>query len=305
MKNFLIIIVTLILIGIASFIIYKSINPPKLPDNLIAGTGRIDGDLIFLNAKYAGRIIELYVNDGDKIKKGQLVAILKSEELEARLEQVNKSIESTKYNRDAAKLDYEQSIRDFKRIESLYKSELVSKSDFENATLAMDTKKKGLDSFNEQIKQLEAQKMEILAMLAEMKIYSPIDGVVIDRIAQPGMVVGEGGNILLVIEPKELYLKMFIDTIENGKVKLGDKAQIFLDAYPDMPIPATVVRIEERAEFTPKEVQIKSDRIQLMFAVHLKPVEYNPIIKLGIPAIGVISTDGKGLLSSSRPLGDL
>jgi HlyD family secretion protein len=280
-------------------------NPPKLPENLIAGTGRIDGDLIFLNAKYAGRIIELYVNDGDKITKGQLVAILKSEEFEARLEQVNKSIESTKSNRDAANLDYEQSIRDFKRIEYLFKSELVSKSDFENATLAMNTKNKRLDSLNEQIKQLKAQKLEILAMLAEMKIYAPINGVVIDRIAQPGMVIGDGGNILLVIEPEELYLKMFIDTIENGRVKIGDKAQIFLDAYPDMPIPAKVVRIEERAEFTPKEVQIKSDRIQLMYAVHLKPVEYNPLIKLGLPAIGVISTDGKGLLSSSRPLGDL
>jgi len=305
MKNLILLIITLILIGIASYFVYKSVNPPQLPDNLIAGTGRIDGDLIFLNAKYAGRILELYVNDGDKVQKGELVAILKSEELQARLEQINKSIESTIYNRDAAGLDYEQSVRDHKRIESLFNADLVSKSDFENTTLAMDTKKKRLESLNKQIKQLEAQKKEVMAMLAEMKIYSPVDGVVIDRIAQPGMVIGDGGNILLLIEPEELYLKMFIDTIENGRVKLGDKAQIFLDAYPDNPIPAEVVRIEERAEFTPKEVQIKSDRIQLMFAVHLKPIEYNPLIKLGIPAIGVISIDGKGLLSSSRALGDL
>lgn len=305
MKNLIILVITLILIGIASYFIYKSVNPPQLPDNLVAGTGRIDGDLIFLNAKYAGRIIELYVNDGDKVKKGQLVAILKSAELEARLEQINKSIESTIYNRDASELDYEQSVRDYKRIESLFNADLVSKSDFENVILAMDTKKKRLESLNKQIQQLEAQKKEVMAMLAEMKIYSPVYGVVIDRIAQPGMVIGDGGNILLLIEPEELYLKMFIDTIENGRIKLGDKAQIFLDAYPDNPIPAKVVRIEERAEFTPKEVQIKSDRIQLMFAVHLKPIEYNPLIKLGIPAIGVISIDGKGLLSSSRILGDL
>jgi HlyD family secretion protein len=305
MRNVFILCITLILIGIASYFIYKSVNPPELADNLIAGTGRIDGDLIFLNAKYAGRVIEIYVNDGDKVNKGQLVAVLKSDELQARLEQVNKSIESTRSNRDAANLDYEQSIRDYKRIKALFDSDLVSKSNFENATLAMDTKKKQLDSLNEQIKQLKAQKMEVLAMLAEMKIFSPINGVVIDRIAQPGMVIGDGGNILLLIDPRELYLKMFVDTIENGKIKLGDKAQIFLDAYPDMPLAAKVVRIEERAEFTPKEVQIKSDRIQLMFAVHLKPIEYNPLIKLGLPAIGVISIDGKGLLSSSRPLGDL
>jgi len=171
--------------------------------------------------------------------------------------------------------------------------------------LAKDTAKKRLDGLNYQIKQLRAQREEVLAMLDEMTIRSPGDCLVIDRIAQPGMVIGDGGNILLLIDPKELYLKLFVDTIANGKIEIGDVGQIFLDAYPDMPIPAKVVRIEERAEFTPKEVQIKEDRIQLMFAVHLKPVEYNPLIKLGLPAIGVISLDGKGLLKSSRPLGDL
>ncbi|MDY6822068.1 MAG: efflux RND transporter periplasmic adaptor subunit [Deferribacterota bacterium] len=305
MKNVILITTILILMGISGYFIYYTIRPPEIPKNLVVGTGRIDGDLIFLNAKYAGRVEFITVNDGDRIKKGEIVAKLKSDEFMARLEQTNKAIESTIANRDAAKLDYEQSVRDFKRAKSLFESELISESNYENAMLAKDTAKKRLDSLNYQIKQLRAQREEVLAMIDEMTIRSPGDCLVIDRIAQPGMVIGEGGNILLLIDPKELYLKLFVDTIANGKIEIGDVGQIFLDAYPDKPIPAKVVRIEERAEFTPKEVQIKEDRIQLMFAVHLKPVEYNPLIKLGLPAIGVISLDGKGLLKSSRPLGDL
>ena len=305
MKNVILITTVLILMGVSGYYIYNTIRPPEIPENLVVGTGRIDGDLIFLNAKYAGRVEFITVNDGDIVKKGEIVAKLNSDELIARLEQTNKAIKSTIANRDAAKLDYEQSIRDFTRAKSLFESELISESNYENAMLAKDTAKKRLDGLNYQIKQLRAQREEVLAMLDEMTIRSPGDCLVIDRIAQPGMVIGDGGNILLLIDPKELYLKLFVDTIANGKIEIGDVGQIFLDAYPDMPIPAKVVRIEERAEFTPKEVQIKEDRIQLMFAVHLKPVEYNPLIKLGLPAIGVISLDGKGLLKSSRPLGDL
>jgi HlyD family secretion protein len=101
--------------------------------------------------------------------------------------------------------------------------------------------------------------------------------------------------VATLIDPRSLYLKIFVDTMENGKIKIGDKAVIFLDAYPDRPIEAKVVRIAQKAEFTPKEVSVRSDRIQRVFAVHLKPLKVDPLLKLGIPAIGVISTDGKGL----------
>ena len=107
--------------------------------------------------------------------------------------------------------------------------------------------------------------------------------------------VGAGGGIVSMIDPDSLYLKLYIDTVQNGKVAVGDRALIYLDGAPGRPVPAKVVRISARAEFTPKEVNVKNDRIQRMYAVHLKPLERVPAIKLGLPAIGVISTDGNGL----------
>jgi len=101
-----------------------------------------------------------------------------------------------------------------------------------------------------------------------------------------------------LLDPHSLYLKIFVDTIQNGKIKLGDKAVIFLDAYPNHPIKAKVVRIAQKAEFTPKEVSVRSDRIQRVFALHLKPLQVDPLLKLGIPAIGVVSLNGKDLPAS-------
>lgn len=120
----------------------------------------------------------------------------------------------------------------------------------------------------------------------------------VEKIANKGEVLGAGMVIATLIDPQSLYLKVFVDTMENGKIKIGDSAVIFLDAQPDKAIKAKVVSIAANAEFTPKDVAVRSDRIQRVYAVHLKPLEVDPLLKLGIAAIGVISTDGKNLPES-------
>ncbi|HHH51886.1 MAG TPA: secretion protein HlyD, partial [Campylobacterales bacterium] len=71
-----------------------------------------------------------------------------------------------------------------------------------------------------------------------------------------------------------------------------------LDSNPNIAIKAKVVQIAQKAEFTPKDVSVRSDRIQRVYAVLLKPIKYDPILKLGIPAIGVIGVYGTKLPNS-------
>lgn len=149
-----------------------------------------------------------------------------------------------------------------------------------------------------EIQALVAKKKELEIVISKLVIKSPINGFVVEKIAQKGEVLNGGMPIATLVDPKTLYLKVFVDTINNGKIKIGDKAVIFLDSYPNKPIKASVVNIASRAEFTPKEVSVKSDRIQRVYALHLKPLHTEPLLKLGIPAVGVISIDGKGLPSS-------
>ncbi|BAF71237.1 HlyD family secretion protein [Sulfurovum sp. NBC37-1] len=152
-----------------------------------------------------------------------------------------------------------------------------------------------IEALKENIKALEASKAQVESIIAELTLKSPIDGYTVEKIANVGEVVGAGMPVATLIDPRSLYLKIFVDTLQNGRIKIGDKAVIFLDAYPNRPIEAKVVNVAQQAEFTPKEVSVRSDRIQRVFAVHLKPLKVDPLLKLGIPAIGVISIDGKGL----------
>jgi HlyD family secretion protein len=157
---------------------------------------------------------------------------------------------------------------------------------------------KGIEAIKASLKALEASKTQIEAVLDELTLRSSIEGVVVEKIANQGEVVGAGSVVATLLDPSSLYLKIFVDTKQNGNLQIGNDAVIFLDGKPNEPIAAKVVRIEQKAEFTPKEVSVPSDRIQRVFALHVKPLSPQATLKLGIPAVGVVSMDGKGLPKS-------
>ena len=364
--------VLIALVLAASVLIYIKLHPKKLPPNLIEATGRIDGDLTNINAKYPGRVVQMNVDDGMAVHKGMLIAKLDDTEMRAQEKALKKQIEAKQKELEAKKIELaitkkrlreslnkaasavktakltvneaqkqlasqkalvKQDRRDLKRAEDLYKKKLLQKEALEKAQLkfkvdshtleALDEKlqqarealsiaksdyeeakaiqkkadalAKGIEALQKGIEALQASKERIEAMREQMTLRSPFDGYVVEKVANEGEVVGAGMSVATLIAPSSLYLKVFVDTLQNGKVKLHDKAVIFLDAAPNTPIEAEVSKIAQNAEFTPKEVSVRSDRIQRVFAVYLKPLHPDPLLKLGLPAIGVISIDGKGL----------
>jgi HlyD family secretion protein len=361
-----------VLLLLAAAAIVNALYQRELPDNLIAQAGRIDGDLIVLNAKYPGRLIRLNADEGDRVEANATVARLDGRETaekiraaDAQIQALESRIEADKLALEIAKaalpsryrsayenievaeaalraaeeqirrqmLVVEQERKDYERAESLLAQNLIKAHDVELRRLSYESETQGLKTLQQQKRQarqrvriakeqttaakadvtkiemaaaqVAADRAQIDAAVAardELRLVEDAftikalrPGIVIDKIAQPGEMVAAGGAIVSMIDPDSLYLKLYIDTVQNGKVAVGDKALIYLDSAPEHPIEARVVRISAQAEFTPREVNVKSDRVQRMYAVRLKPLESVPQIKLGLPAIGVISTDGNGL----------
>jgi len=156
-----------------------------------------------------------------------------------------------------------------------------------------------IKALNDEIKALEQKQKEIQNAINDMKLISPVNGFVEKRISLSGEVVGAGMSVIDVVDENSFYLKVYIDELDNGKVKLNQKAEIFLDNNLSNPIPAKVVYISKKAEFTPKEVATRSDRITRVYEVWLRPIKSNPYLKLGLPAIGVILIDDKYTLPKS------
>jgi HlyD family secretion protein len=177
----------------------------------------------------------------------------------------------------------------------------IAEKDFKLAKAAV----KKIEAANNGIKALEYKKAELQTMIEELTLKSPVNGFVDTKIANIGEVVGAGMPVVSIIDDGSFYLKIYVDEITNGKIKLNQKAEIFLDSYPNKPIPAVVTKIAKRAEFTPKEVAVRSDRITRVYEVHLKPLQPNAYLKLGLPATGVVLTGNGSLPNSLNELPEL
>lgn len=139
------------------------------------------------------------------------------------------------------------------------------------------------------LRQARAALAEAESVLADLTIVAPIAGVVTTRVRDVGEVVGAGAPLLDLVDLDRLYLKVYVPEKEIGRLALGQRAQIYVDAFPGRAFLATVRQIGSRAEFTPKEVQTPDERVKLVYAVKLY-LDENPERRLtpGLPADAVI-----------------
>ena len=189
----------------------------------------------------------------------------------------------------------------FAKKEALKKEIEIFKKKYEIAVSSKDNIKALKNALNA----LKQKRDEIKVVLNDLSIKSPINGFVDTKIANIGEVLGAGMPIATLINPNNLYLKVYVNTIYTGKIHLGDKAEIFIDAYPNKPIKAIVNKIAKKAEFTPKEVAVKADRITRVYEIRLKPLIPNPLLKLGLPATGVVLIGNGSLPKSLNELPEL
>jgi HlyD family secretion protein len=137
--------------------------------------------------------------------------------------------------------------------------------------------------------QADAQLAEQQSHVADFSIRSPIDGRVLTRTVERGERVEAGTALFTLVDLDHLYVKIYVPEPSIGKVALGQEARVYVDAYPDRAFPARVSRVSQEAEFTPKNVETKEERVKLVFAVEVALRE-NPdgVLKPGMPADAVI-----------------
>ncbi len=293
------IVVISFLVLLSYLIILKS---DKTPEGLIILSGRIEGREVNVAPKIQGRIVKLYKDEGDKVSQGELLFEIDSEQLNARYKTAVENSQAAYYaislsqaNLMKAKANYEKASKDFDRYSSLLKEELVSKSEFDRVKMQYESAKAEVKALSKAISQAEAnyrasqQRLkELLADLNETKLYSPISGVVLSRPAEVGEVVNPGIVVYVLVDLNRLYVKVYVPEPDIGKLKLGLPARVYIDAYPDKYFNGKVTKIYEQAEFTPKNVETKEERVKLVFGVEVSVENPEGLLKPGMPADVVI-----------------
>jgi HlyD family secretion protein len=137
----------------------------------------------------------------------------------------------------------------------------------------------------------EAQVQLIERQLEDATITIPLHGVISERYVEVGELVSVGSLMATVIDLKHVWVMAYVSEINLGNVKLGQEGKVKVDSFPEKEFIGKVTYISPEAEFTPKNIQTKEERVTLVFGVKIELDNPDQELKLGMPADAILALD--------------
>jgi HlyD family secretion protein len=310
----------LILLPVISFLITGCSNSNN--KNSIEATGTIETVNVVLSSKTSGEIKELRINEGERVKIGDTVMIIDTETLQLQLKQQESGAEMSRAQLDLlrngarkedillaesslnqAQINFNQAKSDLERLQKLYQTQTITKKQYDDAASHFDLMNDQLSSAKEnfskiknyarpeEIKQAEAKLNQSRASADLIKknindsyIVSPLNGIVVKKYFEVGETVSPMSSLVKISDLTNVELYIYVTELELGKIKLGQKAEVTVDAFKDKKFEGKVTYISPEAEFTPKNIQTKDERTKLVFAVKIELPNPDFELKSGMPA---------------------
>lgn len=275
-----------------------------------SGNGRLEVQEIDVATKFPGRLADVLADEGQTVQAGQVVARMDTSSLEAQLREANAQVQRSRQGQTTAKAFIAQrqgellmASRDLERARGLYVNANISVRDYDRAQTAIKTAAATATQAEAQLAEANAAVQAALAHteriqvdLKESLLTAPRSGRVQFRLHEPGEVLPSGGKVLTLLDPTDVYMTVFLPAEATGQIALGAEARITLDAAPNLVIPATVSFVADKAQFTPKEVETRTEREKLMFRIK---VQIDPelikgheaMVKPGLPGVAYVRLD--------------
>ena len=247
-------------------------------------SGTIEVDEVHIAPRTGGRVVELFVQEGDTLHRGQSIARLVAPEMQARRDLAQAQIETAMRDADAHEAQLEFMRADARRQEELLRTKTVSPSEAERARSAADAEEKSLEAARMRIVQMRAQLAEIEAELRELQVLAPNDCVLEVLNVKVGDVLAPNQELATLILPQHLWVRVYVPQPWLGYIRLGEKVALRVDSFPNEDFPGTVEQINRQAEFTPRNVQTVEDRIRQVFGVKIRLRDEHDKLRAGMSA---------------------
>jgi HlyD family secretion protein len=324
-RNILIILTLLLAGGLLWFFLWK--DGHRTPADRLQVSGNIEIREVALSFKIAGRVLSRSVAEGDRVARGQVVALLDAADLEhevalkkaelaaamAQLAELEAGFRSEEVAQARAALaaavaEAENARENFERQQRLFHENVIAEKEYDAAVTANRVARQAVREAEERlalqergarpeqiararalVEQAEASLALATTRFSYTTLRSPLTGIVLTEIIEPGEYVQPGTPVLTVGNLEEVWLRAYISETDLGRVKVGQEAWLVTDTYPDKQYPGRVIFIAPEAEFTPRQVQTERQRVKLVYRI--KITAPNPLMELkpGMPADAVIT----------------
>ncbi len=306
MINKIILLAAVVVAALIGYKIWKK-QQSALPDGIASGNGRIEAKQVDVAAKEPLRVKEILVKEGDLVQSGQVVVIMDTLTLESQLAEAKASVAAAQEQVAAAnsaivkqKSLVENAKIEVERTTKLVESNAASqreldtrKTQVETSTAALAEAEAKMQTAKQQVEVALANVTTIQTRIDDATLKSPVRGRVLYRLAETGEVLGAGGKALTLINLEDVYMEIFLPSEQAASLKIGAEARITADYAPGKAAGGYVSFVSPEAQFTPKQVETKSERDKLMFRVKIQVPEelisaYIERIKTGVRGVGYV-----------------
>src|SRR5881227_2380391 len=295
--------VALILLGIIGAIIASKREKPipvttekaakRTIVQIVSATGKIQPETeVKISPEVAGEIIELPVDDGIAVKKGDLLVKIKPDSYKALVEQQEAAISSAKATNLQQKATMLKAEQDLKRADDMYTKKTISIQEYNAAQAAHDVAKNTYESSLHEIERAQAGSSQAREQLSKTTIYSPIDGTVTilnsklgERIVATGQFAGT--EVMRVADLGHVEARVDVNENDVVNVKVGDKANVKIDAYSDRKFHGTVYQIANTGKTTGAGTQEEVTN----FEVKIRIDDHDVTLKPGLSCTADIETN--------------
>lgn len=297
--------------------------------NVLTLYGNVDIRQVQLAFNGSERIARMLVKEGESVRKGQLLATLDTDRLGhnvdmqqaqlasqrqvvARLEAGSRPEEISKAQADVevARINAENAERNYQRMKKLAEQHFIASQQADDARAKADAAQAQYRALQETLKliQLGPRKEDIAAAkamlrasqaglevarkaLADASLYAPDDGIIQQRILEPGDMASPQRPVYTLALTDPLWVRVYVQESDLGKIKPGMRAEVLTDSYPDKHYQAWLGYISPTAEFTPKSVETTQVRSRLVYQARIFVCNPQDEFRLGMPATVTVALD--------------
>ncbi len=302
-------LVPVIALAVIAFFVYQywEAQQSALPKGIASGNGRIEAKLVDAVAKDALRVKEILVDEGDLVKPGQVLVYLDTATFSSQLNQAKLQVVSAQERVASANFAMvrQQSLVDnakleFERTRKLVEQNALSQREFDERNTSVQTSAAALAEAEAQLRTAkqevevaQANVTTIQTHIDDATLKSPVTGRVLYRLAEPGEMLAAGGKALTLVNLEDVYMEIYLPSEQAAGLKVGAEARLTVDYAPGHAAAGRVSFVSPEAQFTPKQVETKSERDKLMFRVKIQvPQElvsgYIERVKTGVRGVGYV-----------------